>query len=98
METARRSAPRPPSDSTDVRPLGVTSATRFAHDPVASPSDRRAATFTLVKGLSDARCYSFATADGGYLRHQNSRLQLDPYRNTGLYRADSAFLLVDASS
>lgn len=111
-------------------------------DPVGSPPDRRAATFTLVKGLGDARCYSFATADGGYLRHrdfllraerddgsrlfeqdatfcprasafsgavalesvnypgrflrhQNFRLKLDPYQDTDLYRADSAFRLVD---
>ncbi|MEV7689945.1 AbfB domain-containing protein [Streptomyces bungoensis] len=111
-------------------------------DPVGSSSDRRAATFTLVKGLGDASCYSFATADGGYLRHrdfllraerddgsrlfeqdatfcprasafsgavmlesvnypgrflrhQNFRLRLDPYQHTDLYRADSAFRLVD---
>ncbi|KUN78619.1 alpha-L-arabinofuranosidase [Streptomyces bungoensis] len=111
-------------------------------DPVGSSPDRRAATFTLVEGLGDASCYSFATADGGYLRHrdfllraerddgsrlfeqdatfcprasafsgavmlesvnypgrflrhQNFQLKLDPYQNTDLYRADSAFRLVD---
>ncbi|ARP69645.1 alpha-L-arabinofuranosidase [Streptomyces pluripotens] len=32
---------------------------------------------------------------GRFLRHQDSRLVLDPYQNTDLYRADSAFLLVD---
>ncbi|MFF7974741.1 AbfB domain-containing protein [Streptomyces sp. NPDC007905] len=32
---------------------------------------------------------------GRFLRHQDFRLGLDPYQNTDLYRADSAFLLVD---
>ncbi|MGY4964238.1 AbfB domain-containing protein [Streptomyces sp. 900105245] len=110
--------------------------------PLTSAAARRAATFRLVKGLANGRCYSFATAGGGYLnardgllragdddgspaferdatfcprpsafaggtslesaahsgrflRHDGSRLRLDPYRNTDLYRADSAFLLVD---
>ncbi|MFG2635343.1 AbfB domain-containing protein [Streptomyces sp. NPDC048362] len=44
---------------------------RVRLDPVASGAARRAATFTVIKGLSDARCYSFATSDGGYLRHRD---------------------------
>ncbi|MFG2608006.1 AbfB domain-containing protein [Streptomyces sp. NPDC048514] len=111
-------------------------------DPVTSPAARRAATFTLVEGLADARCYSFGTADGRFLRHrddglradrddgshafgrdatfcprrstfagatllesadrpgrflrrQDHRLRLAAAQNTDLYRADSAFLLVD---
>ncbi|PKW07048.1 MULTISPECIES: AbfB domain-containing protein [unclassified Streptomyces] len=110
--------------------------------PLSSAAARRAATFRLVKGLANGRCYSFATVGGGYLRvrdgllragdddgsraferdatfcprpsafaggtslesaahsgrflrHDGSRLRLDPYRNTDPYRADSAFLLVD---
>ncbi|MFF8863721.1 AbfB domain-containing protein [Streptomyces sp. NPDC015139] len=109
--------------------------------PLGSAAARRAATFRLVKGLANGRCYSFATAGGGYLRvrdgllragdddgsraferdatfcprpsafaggtslesaahsgrflrHDGSRLRLDPYRNTDPFRADSAFLLV----
>ncbi|MES4892489.1 AbfB domain-containing protein [Streptomyces sp. NPDC096012] len=114
-------------------------------DPATSSAARRAATFTLVKGLADGRCYSFATAGGGFLRHRDDRLRADrddgsrdfernatfcPRRstfagatllesadrpgrflrrqdhrlrlaaaqNTELYRADSAFLLVDGLS
>ncbi|MEV6023304.1 AbfB domain-containing protein [Streptomyces sp. NPDC052036] len=114
-------------------------------DPAGSASARRAATFKQVKGLADDSCYSFATADGTYLRHrdfvlraetddrsalfeqdatfcprassypgaimlesvnypgrflrhQNFRLELDPYQNSDLYRADSAFRLVDGLS
>jgi hypothetical protein len=110
-------------------------------DPVASAAARRDATFTVVKGLADASCYSFATAEGTYLRHrdfllrserddgsalfgqdatfcprtsaysgavmlesvnypgrclrhQNFQLRLDPYQQSDLYRADSAFRLV----
>ncbi|MGW2744290.1 AbfB domain-containing protein [Streptomyces sp. NPDC001450] len=145
------SSPKPTADRRSVRSLNYPD--RYWHvvddyvklDPVGSPSARRAATFALVKGLSDARCYSFATADGDYLRHrdfllraehddgsrlfeqdatfcprtssftgatmlesvnypgrflrhQNFQLKLDPYQNTDLYRADSAFLLVDGLS
>ncbi|MFJ9866592.1 AbfB domain-containing protein [Streptomyces sp. NPDC101165] len=142
------SSSKPTADRRSVRSLNYPD--RYWHvvgdyvklDPADSPSARRAATFELVKGLSDARCYSFATADGDYLRHrtfllraehddgsrlfeqdatfcprtsphtgatmlesvnypgrflrhQNFQLRLDPYQNTDLYRADSAFLLVD---
>ena len=31
---------------------------------------------------------------GRFLRPQNFQLKLDPYQNTDLYRADSAFRLV----
>lgn len=107
-----------------------------------SAEARRTATFTLVKGLADKACYSFATADGGYLRHRDFVLRaehddgsalfekdatfcprvsaysgavmlesvnypgrflrhrdfqvvLDPYQDSGRYRADSAFRLTD---
>ncbi|MET7682885.1 AbfB domain-containing protein [Streptomyces sp. NPDC005423] len=33
---------------------------------------------------------------GRFLRHRNFQLELDPYQDNGLYRADSAFRLVDA--
>ncbi|SOD87419.1 AbfB domain-containing protein [Streptomyces sp. Ag109_G2-15] len=60
-------------------------------DPVDSPSARRAATFTLVKGLSDARCYSFATADGDYLRHRNFLLRAEHNDGSRLFRQDATF-------
>ncbi|MBL1086444.1 AbfB domain-containing protein [Streptomyces actinomycinicus] len=146
----RRSSPQATGRATAVRSLNRPDGYwRLGGDdvrlgPVTSAAGRRAATFKLVKGLADAHCYSFATADGRYLRtrnsvlraghddgsrpfardatfcphpsaftgatalesaahpgrflrHQNSGLRLDPYRDTGSYRADSAFLLVDGA-
>ncbi|MGW2651041.1 AbfB domain-containing protein [Streptomyces sp. NPDC001393] len=60
-------------------------------DPVTSPADRRAATFTVVNGLADAHCYSFATADGGYLRHRNFLLRAEHDDGTPLFRQDATF-------
>ncbi|ALV36440.1 AbfB domain-containing protein [Streptomyces sp. CdTB01] len=110
-------------------------------DPLGGSESRQDSTFKLVKGLADSSCYSFATQDGGYLRHrsfllrderddgsalfrqdatfcprasaysgavmlesvnypgrflrhQNFQLKLDPFQNSSLYLADSAFRLV----
>ncbi|MFE1309474.1 AbfB domain-containing protein [Streptomyces sp. NPDC058755] len=60
-------------------------------DRADSPSARRAATFTLVKGLSDARCYSFATADGDYLRHRNFLLRAEQDDGSRLFEQDATF-------
>lgn len=60
-------------------------------DPVTTPADRRAASFTVVKGLADSSCYSFATADGGYLRHRNFLLRAEHDDGTPLFRQDATF-------
>ncbi|RMB82002.1 AbfB domain-containing protein [Streptomyces shenzhenensis] len=60
-------------------------------DPVTSPADRRAATFRLVDGLADRSCYSFATADGGYLRHRSFVLRAERDDGSALYRKDATF-------
>lgn len=52
---------------------------------------RRRATFTVVRGLADARCYSLRTADGRYLRHSYLRLQLSADDGTQLFREDATF-------
>ena len=49
-----------------------------------------AATFTVVPGLADANCFSF-TANGRYLRHSGSRLQLDPNDSGQAFRDDATF-------
>ncbi|MFI6351663.1 AbfB domain-containing protein [Streptomyces sp. NPDC050743] len=62
---ARPRSPEPAAQGTSVRPLNCPD--RYWHisdgyvrlDPVASPADRRAAAFTVVKGLAESRCYSF---------------------------------------
>ncbi|MFF4351957.1 AbfB domain-containing protein [Streptomyces sp. NPDC001530] len=63
-------------------------------DPVASGSStttRQGASFTVVKGLADSSCYSFTTADGGYLRHRNFFLRADRDDGSGLFEKDATF-------
>ncbi|QJS12600.1 alpha-L-arabinofuranosidase [Streptomyces argyrophyllae] len=88
---------RPAEHGTSVRSLNYPD--RYWHvsgglvklDPVTSAADRRAATFTRVKGLADARCYSFTTADGGYLRHRDFLLRAEPEDGSPLFARDATF-------
>ncbi|MBB2948866.1 RNA polymerase sigma factor (sigma-70 family) [Actinoplanes lutulentus] len=52
---------------------------------------RRQATFDVVRGLADARCYSFRVTGGRYLRHSSWRVRLDPDDTTALFRGDATF-------
>ncbi|MFJ8009866.1 AbfB domain-containing protein [Streptomyces fagopyri] len=57
-----------------------------------SPADiRRDADFTMVAGLGNASCYSFATADGGYLRHRDFVLRADRDDGSALFERDATF-------
>ncbi|MEU6591882.1 AbfB domain-containing protein [Streptomyces sp. NPDC046881] len=95
--TPTAGAPRPARHGTSVRSLNYPG--RYWHvsgglvklDPVGSAADRRAATFTRVRGLADARCYSFATADGGYLRHRDFLLRAEPADGSPLFAQDATF-------
>lgn len=60
-------------------------------DQVGSASARRDATFKVVKGLADASCYSFATADGSYLRHRNFVLRSERNDGSSLFQQDATF-------
>lgn len=60
-------------------------------NPVSSTAARRAATFTVVKGLANSSCYSFATADGGYLRHRDFILRAERNDGTPLFKKDATF-------
>ncbi|MFF4213930.1 AbfB domain-containing protein [Streptomyces sp. NPDC001796] len=60
-------------------------------DPIGSAPARRDATFRVVKGLAKATCYSFATADGSYLRHRNFLLRDEPDDGSSLFRQDATF-------
>ncbi|MGW4561497.1 AbfB domain-containing protein [Streptomyces sp. NPDC004561] len=60
-------------------------------DPVASPSARAAATFRRVKGLAKPGCYSFATADGAYLRHRDFALRAERDDGSRLFEQDATF-------
>jgi hypothetical protein len=67
-------------------------------DQIHSASARQDATFKLVKGLSDASCYSFATADGTYLRHRNFVLRAEGHDGSSLFDRDATFCPRGASA
>jgi hypothetical protein len=52
---------------------------------------RGQASFQVVAGLSDVRCFSFRAADGRYLRHADWRLRLGAADGTALFRGDATF-------
>ncbi|MEU6066395.1 AbfB domain-containing protein [Streptomyces sp. NPDC047082] len=60
-------------------------------DPIGSASARRDATFKVVDGLADGSCYSFATADGSYLRHRDFLLRAERNDGSSLFRQDATF-------
>ncbi|GHJ49410.1 hypothetical protein Cs7R123_67520 [Catellatospora sp. TT07R-123] len=63
--------------------------------PDSSAQARLAATFTVVAGLADSRCFSLRAADGRWLRHRDYRLRLDPDDGSALLRADATFCARD---
>ncbi|WP_432139324.1 MULTISPECIES: AbfB domain-containing protein [unclassified Streptomyces] len=52
---------------------------------------RADASFTVVPGLTDASCYSFATSDGRYLRHRQFVLRADRHDGSALFAQDATF-------
>ena len=59
--------------------------------PGSADAARRAATFTVLAGLADSRCFSFRARDGRYLRHADWRVRLTPDQGTELFRGDATF-------
>ncbi|MBV1851749.1 AbfB domain-containing protein [Catellatospora tritici] len=64
--------------------------------PGSPVQTRQAATYTVVAGLADSRCFSFHTVDGRWLRHRDYRLHLDPDDGSALLRADATFCARDS--
>lgn len=60
-------------------------------DPVGQAGDPRTTVFKLVKGLANKACYSFATADGGYLRHRDFVLRSEHDDGSALFEKDATF-------
>jgi len=60
-------------------------------DGVRGSESRQDSTFTVVKGLADSACYSFATADGTYLRHRNFVLRSERSDGSSLFKQDATF-------
>jgi Alpha-L-arabinofuranosidase B (ABFB) domain/F5/8 type C domain len=70
--------------------LGYTSVVGSSSDAAT----RADATWKVVAGLADAGCLSFEASNfaGSYLRHQGSRLRIDPLdAASALYRNDATF-------
>lgn len=91
------STSKPSTNSLSVR--SVNYPDRYWHmsgglvklDAVTSSSARRAATFARVAGLADASCYSFAAADGTYLRHRDFVLRAERDDGSFLFGEDATF-------
>ncbi|MEU2332129.1 AbfB domain-containing protein [Streptomyces sp. NPDC013172] len=60
-------------------------------DQPRGSESRQDSTFSLVKGLANSSCYSFATHDGLYLRHQNFVLRAERNDGSGLFQQDATF-------
>ncbi len=57
----------------------------------SSASARQQATFDVVPGLADPKCFSFRSRDGRYLRHASWRLRLNAHEGTTLFQGDATF-------
>ncbi|MFI8500022.1 sigma-70 family RNA polymerase sigma factor [Streptomyces sp. NPDC085524] len=57
----------------------------------SSGQARQRATFTVLRGLADARCVTFRAADGRYLRHRELRLRMSTDDGSELFREDATF-------
>lgn len=57
----------------------------------SGPGQREDATFQRVAGLADSSCFSFATADGRYLRHRSFVLVANSNDGSSLFRKDATF-------
>ncbi|KUN19064.1 alpha-L-arabinofuranosidase [Streptomyces antibioticus] len=101
-----KSPSKHPSSSADPKPTttwrsvrSVNYPDRYWHisggyvklDPVGGSESREDATFKLVKGLADSSCYSFATADGQYLRHRSFVLVANRNDGSAMFRQDATF-------
>ncbi|WP_229866197.1 AbfB domain-containing protein [Streptomyces spinoverrucosus] len=63
-------------------------------DPVTSSSAtavKQSATFTIVPGLADSKCYSFRDSSGRYLRHFDYRVRFDASNGTTLFNKDATY-------
>nr|WP_256363077.1 family 43 glycosylhydrolase [Streptomyces sp. TRM70350] len=72
----------------------VRSDSRGYLDPVTSSSTtavEQSATFTVVPGLTDSKCYSFRDSSGRYLRHMDFRVRFDASNGTTLFNKDATY-------
>lgn len=83
-------APKPTTTRRSVRSVNYPDRSWQVADGLvrltASPD-----TFTLLKGLAKPSCYSFATADGDYLRHRDFVLRAEANDGSELFAQDATF-------
>jgi hypothetical protein len=98
-DSSPTAAPKPPAAATWRSISSANYPDRYWHvsrgyvnlDQVGGSESREDSTFRLVKGLADASCYSFATADGNYLRHRTFVLRSERDDNSALFEQDATF-------
>ncbi|MFJ1810839.1 MULTISPECIES: AbfB domain-containing protein [unclassified Streptomyces] len=92
--------PSDPAPSGDKRSLqAVNYPDRYWHvsdglvklDQPGGSESREDSTFTVVKGLSNSSCYTFATHDGKYLRHRDFVLRAERNDGSSLFKQDATF-------
>ncbi|WP_210587594.1 AbfB domain-containing protein [Streptomyces sp. GESEQ-35] len=91
------SSPTPATNWRSVR--AVNYSDRYWHaaddsvalDRITSAGAAEDATFRVVNGLARSSCYSFATADGSYLRHRNFVLREEHDDGSSLFEQDATF-------
>ncbi|MEU7827201.1 sigma-70 family RNA polymerase sigma factor [Catellatospora sp. NPDC049133] len=64
----------------------------------SSASARQQATFQVVAGIADPKCFSFRSPDGRYLRHSSWRVRLHADDGTALFKGDATFCVRPGSS
>ncbi|MEU6377805.1 AbfB domain-containing protein [Streptomyces sp. NPDC046909] len=84
------SAPKPTATWRSVRSVNYPDRYWHVRDGYVK-LDREASTFKLVKGLANSSCYSFATADGAYLRHRSFVLVANINDGSSLFKQDATF-------
>ncbi|MFD9392798.1 AbfB domain-containing protein [Streptomyces sp. NPDC060000] len=95
--TRKPSTPAPSGDRRSVQ--AVNYPDRYWHvsdglvklDAPRGSESREDSTFTVVKGLSNSSCYSFATHDGTYLRHRDFVLRAERNDGSTLFGQDATF-------
>ncbi|MEU5770765.1 AbfB domain-containing protein [Streptomyces asoensis] len=95
--TGKPADPAPSGDRRSVQ--AVNYPDRYWHvsdglvrlDAPRGSESRQDSTFTLVKGLSNSSCYSFATHDGTYLRHRDFVLRSERNDGSTLFKQDATF-------
>ncbi|CCK30951.1 alpha-L-arabinofuranosidase [Streptomyces davaonensis JCM 4913] len=89
-EPSASSAPEPATAWRSVRSVNYPDRSWQVSDGLVRLTTS-ADTFKLLKGLAEPSCYSFATADGSYLRHREFLLRAEPDDGSALFAQDATF-------